>query len=93
MCKVIWFKIDRDDDPSKTHDGRCWHSADQLKLCTTDGQQRRAGCGMERGLGLNGQWRGCKCHLLTAVICLFREGRAKEGCERRWGKQLKHTMV
>lgn len=82
MCRVIRFEIDQADDPSKTCDGHCWLSADQLKLCTTDGEQRRVGCGMERGLGLNGWYRrggGCICHLLTAVICLFRRGRAQGG--------------
>ena len=55
MCRIIRFEIDQADDPSKTCDGHCWLSADPLKLCTTDGEQRRLGCGMERGLGLNGR--------------------------------------
>lgn len=61
MCRVIKFKIDQTDDPSKTCDGHCWLSADQLKLCTTDGEQGRVWYGegigvkwvVERGGGMS----------------------------------------
>lgn len=83
MCRVIRFEIDQTDDPSKTCDGYCWLSADQPKLCTTDGEQGRVW--YREGIGV--KWvvekGGCICHLLTAVICLFRRGRARGGFGRR----------
>lgn len=95
MRRVIRFEIDQTDDPSKTCDGHCWLSADQLKLRTTDGEQGRVWYGERIGVKWVVEKGGWGVYMSFAHCCdLFvQEREGSRGFGRRWGTELKHSRV